>query len=99
MRWFVGTLLTLFVGLCIYVGSAIVSLGGLVEAARAADEAPVLARPNTVRRRRSLVDQIVSAYLKQLGRDRPVKPLERVLANTYGATVADGMIAKSVTEE
>ena len=46
--------------------------------------------------RRSLVDQIVSAYLKQLGRDRPVKPLERMAANTYVASVADAMIAKMV---
>jgi hypothetical protein len=71
----------------------------LVEAARAEDGAGVLARTDTQRLRRSLVDQIVSAYLKQLGKDRPVKPLERVLANTYGATVADAMIAKMLTEE
>ena len=42
--------------------------------------------------RRSLVDQIVSAYLRQLGRDRPVKPLERMAANTYGASVADAQL-------
>ncbi len=99
MRWFVGTLLALLVGVGIYVGSALVSLSGLVQAARAGDGAGVLARTDTERLRRSLVDQIVSAYLKQLGKDRPVKPLERALANTYGATVADAMIAKMLTEE
>ena len=99
MRWFVGILLALLVGIGIYVGSALVSLSGLVEAARAADGAGVLARTDTERLRRSLVDQIVSAYLKQLGKDRPIKPLERVLANTYGATVADAMIAKMLTAE
>jgi hypothetical protein len=99
MRWFVGTLLALLAGVGIYVGSALVSLSGLVEAARAGDGAAVIARTDTERLRRSLVDQIVAAYLIQLGRDRPVKPLERVLANTYGATIADAMIAKMLTEE
>ncbi|SDJ60950.1 MULTISPECIES: DUF2939 domain-containing protein [Bradyrhizobium] len=99
MRWFVGTVLALLVALGIYVGSAVVSLNGLVEAARAGDGAGVIARTDTARLRRSLVDQIVSTYLKQLGRDRPVKPLERMAANTYGASVADAMIAKMLTEE
>jgi hypothetical protein len=99
MRWFFGTLLALLVGVGIYVGSALVSLSGLVVAARAGDGAGILARTDTERLRHSLVDQIVSAYLKQLGKDRPVKPLERVLANTYGATVADAMIAKMLTAE
>ena len=31
MRWFFGTLLALLAGVGIYVGSALVSLGGLVE--------------------------------------------------------------------
>jgi Protein of unknown function (DUF2939) len=99
MRWFFGALFALLVAVGIYVGSALVSLSGLIVAARAGDGAGVLARTDTERLRRSLVDQIVSAYLRQLGKDRPVKPLERVLANTYGATVADAMIAKMLTEE
>ena len=37
--------------------------------------------------------------MKQLGRDRPVKPLERIAANTYGASVADAMIANMLTEQ
>ena len=99
MRWFFGTLVALLVGVAIYVGSALVSLGGLVAAARAGDGAGVLARTDVVRLRRSLVDQIVGAYLKQLGTDRPVKPLERMVASAYGASVADAMIAKLLTEE
>jgi hypothetical protein len=35
MRGFFATLLSLLVGLRVFVGSALVSLGGLVEAARA----------------------------------------------------------------
>ncbi|MDP3689501.1 DUF2939 domain-containing protein [Bradyrhizobium sp.] len=99
MRWFLGTLLALIIAVGIYLGSAVVSLARLAEAAKAADAAEVLARTDVVRLRRSLVDQIVSAYLKQLGRDRPVKPLERLAANTYGASVADAMIARMLTAE
>lgn len=99
MRWFLGTLLALVMGVAIYIGSAVVSLGRLVETARAGDGAGVLARTDTVRLRRSLVDQVVVAYLKQLGQHRPVKPLERLAANTYGASIADAMIAKMLTPE
>lgn len=75
------------------------SLGGLVGAVQAGNGAEVLARTDLARLRRSLVDQIVGAYLKQIGRDRPVKPLERLAANTYGASVADAMIGKMLTPE
>src|SRR5689334_6888868 len=99
MRWFVGTLVALFACVAIYVGSAVVSLGGLVKAVRAQDASEVLARTDTARVRRSLVDQIVQSYLREIGRERTVKPLERLAANTYGASVADAMIAKMLTPE
>ena len=99
MRWFFGTLLAVMAGIGIYVGSAVVSLNGLVEAASAADASAVLERTDMARVRHSLVDQIVSVYLKQLGRDRPLKPLERMAANTVGASIADAMIAKMLTQE
>ncbi|MBR0868945.1 DUF2939 domain-containing protein [Bradyrhizobium tropiciagri] len=99
MRWFLGVTLGIVIGLSAYLTSAVVSLSGLVEAARAGDGAGVLARTDTDRLRRSLVDQVVAAYLKQLGRERPIKPLERLAANTYGASVADAMIAKLLTED
>jgi hypothetical protein len=99
MRWFFGTLLLLALGVGIYIGSALVSLDGLVKAARAGDGAAVLERTDMSRLKDSLVDQIVSAYLKRLGRDRPVKPLERMVANTYGASIADAMLSKMLTEQ
>jgi hypothetical protein len=99
MRWFFGALLAAVIGFGVYIGSAVVSLSRLVEAARVGDGATVFERTDTARVRRSLVDQIVSAYLRQIGADRPVKPLERLAANTYGATIADAMIAKMLTEE
>ena len=99
MRWFLGTLIALVAGIGIYVASALVSLNGLVTAARAGDGAQVLERTDLARLRHSLVDQIVSAYLKQLGLNRPIRPVERIAANTYGASVADAMIAKMLTKE
>jgi Protein of unknown function (DUF2939) len=99
MRWFFGALFAVVVAIGIYLGSALVSLRGLVDAARAGDGAGVIARTDLPRLRHSLVDQIVASYLRQTGRDRPVKPLERMLASTYGATVADALIAKLLTEE
>lgn len=99
MRWFFGSLIASLVCLGIYVGSAVVSLSGLIGAVRAENGADVLARTDTARLRRSLVDQIVGAYLKQIGRERAVKPLERLAANTYGASIADAMIGKILTPE
>jgi hypothetical protein len=99
MRWFFGIFIAGSIGLAAYVSSAIVSLNGLADAAKAGDGMAVLARTDTARVRRSLVDQIVAAYLAQLGQTRPVKPLERLAANTYGASIADAMIAKMLTPE
>lgn len=42
-----------------------------------------------------LVDQIVTAYLIRIGR----KPLERLAANTYRASIADVMVGKFLTPE
>jgi len=75
------------------------SLNGLVLAARAGNGAEVLARTDLPRLRHSLVDQIVAAYLRRMGQDRPVKPLERMVANTYGASIADALVGKMLTEE
>jgi hypothetical protein len=83
----------------IYVGSAIVSLNGLVAAANAGNGTEILARTDVPRLTRSLVDQVVSAYLIRSGQNRPIKPIERVLANTYGASIADALISKMLTTE
>ena len=99
MRWFLGAMAAFAIALVIYVGSAILSLNGLVEAARAGDGAAILSRTDLPRLRHSLVDQIVFAYLKRVGRDRPVKPMERLVASTYGATIADAMVGKMLTAD
>jgi hypothetical protein len=95
MRWFVG--------ICSFGrDSDLRGIGDYLSARLDRGRAPamvaaVLARADTGRLRRSLVDQIVSAYLKRLGRNRPVKTLERLAANTYGASIAEAMIAQMLT--
>ena len=59
MRWLVGTVFVLFVSLVIYVGSAVWSVKGLVEAAQSGNGPAIIARTDLPRLKRSLVDQIV----------------------------------------
>jgi hypothetical protein len=99
MRWVLGSVLAISVAAAAYVWSAVASLSGLVEAARAADGAELLARTDVPRLRHSLADQIIAAYLRRTGQDRPVKPLEQMLANTYGSSIADALVGKLLTEE
>src|SRR6478609_4739319 len=99
MRWLLGTVVALFVLAGLYAGSAVVSLNALVEAARAGNGAEILARTDQPRLRHSLVDQIVTAYLIQTGQNRPIKPWERMVANTYGASIADALVSKMLTAE
>jgi len=99
MRWFLTSILAVVVAIGIYVGSAIVSLNGLVGAAKAGNGVEILARTDVPRLKRSLVDQIVSAYLARTGQTRVIKPIERIVANTYGASIADALISKMLTAE
>ena len=85
MRWTMAISVTLLLTLGAYAGSAAVSLQGLVRAAQSGDAAAVMSRTDLPRLKRSLVDQIVAAYLNRIGQKRAVKPLERLAANTYGA--------------
>lgn len=99
MRWFLTSIVVVVVAIGAYVGSAIVSLNGLVGAAKAGNGGEILARTDVPRLKRSLVDQIVAAYLIRTGQNRAIKPIERMVANTYGATIADALISKMLTAE
>jgi hypothetical protein len=99
MRWTTAIFVALLFTLGAYAGSAAVSLQGLVRAAQSRDAAAVMERTDLPRLKRSLVDQIVAAYLNRIGQKRPVKPLERLAANTYGASIADAMVGKLLTQE
>jgi hypothetical protein len=99
MRWLVGTVLVLLISLVIYVGSAVWSVKGLAEAAKSGNGPEIIARTDLPRLKRSLVDQIVRAYLERQSAKRPLSLMERVLANTFGASIADVLVGKMLTEE
>jgi hypothetical protein len=99
MRWLIGIVVVILVSLAVYIGSALWSAKGLVEAVRSGNGGEILARTDVPRVKRSLTDQILAAYLDRLGAKRPIKPLERMLANTYGASIADALVSKLLTEE
>ena len=99
MRWTMAISISLLLALGAYAGSAAVSLDGLVQAAQSSDAAAVMSRTDLPRLKRSLVDQIVAAYLNRIGQKRTVKPLERLVASTYGASIADVMVGKLLTQE
>jgi hypothetical protein len=99
MRWLLGTIAAALIFVLIYLGSAATSLAGLATAVRAGDGPAVLERTDVTALRRSLTDQVVRAYLERTGSTRKVSPVEKLLANTYGATIADAMVAKMLTAE
>lgn len=99
MRWIFGTLAALIVAVAIYLGLAASSLATLASAARAGDIAKVIENTDVKALTRSLTEQIVDAYLDRIGAVRKVSAMEKILINTYGATVADAMAAKMLTAE
>jgi hypothetical protein len=99
MRWFLGTIATLIIAVAVYLGLAASSLATLASAARAGDVAKVLEKTDTRALSRSLANQIVNAYLDRIGATRQVGAMEKMLINTYGATIADAMAAKMLTAE
>ena len=99
MRWTLAISVALLLALGAYAGSAAASLDRLVRALQSEDAAAVMSRTDLPRLKKSLVDQIVAAYLNRIGQKRAVKPLERLAANTYGASLADVIVGKLLTPE
>ena len=99
MRWFLGTLAALIVAIAIYLGLAAATLSTLAAAARGSDIAKVLEKTDVKAVSRSLTNQIVNAYLDRIGATRKVGSMEKMLINTYGATIADAMAAKMLTAD
>ena len=99
MRWFLATIAALVVATAMYLGSAASSLSSLASAARNGDGAKILERTDIKALNRSLTNQIVDAYLERIGTTRRVSPMEKTLINTYGASIADAMVAKMLTAD
>ena len=99
MRWFIGIVVAIAIIILTYLGSAAFSLAGLIAAAREGNGAAVIERIDVPALSRSLTNQIVAAYLERIGATRRISPMEKMLVNTFGATVADAMVAKMLTAE
>lgn len=99
MRWFLASVAALCVLAVIYFGSCLFALSGLVKDVQAGDGAAVIGRTDVPRLNRSLTEQVIQAYLQRIGATRRVSTMERLVANTYGATIADAMIAKILTAD
>ena len=99
MRWFLGTLAALIIAVVIYLGLAATTLSTLAAAARDGDIAKVLEKTDVKAVGRSFTNQIVNAYLDRIGATRKVGSMEKMLINTYGATIADAMAAKMLTAD
>jgi hypothetical protein len=97
MRWTLGILTAVVIASALYLASAVISVDRLVQAARAGNAVEVIERTNMSRLRRSLVDQIVAAYLERTGKKD--SPRDRLLAQTFGASIADAMLQKMLTAE
>ncbi len=85
MRWLVGSLIVVAVALVLYAGTAIASVGSLVDAVRSGDANAIIARTDMGRLRSSLAAQIVGAYLERTSQSRPLKPFERMVASSWRA--------------
>lgn len=99
MRWLLGSLAVLVVAVAAYLGSAAASLSSLAAAARGGDGAKALEHTDVKALNRSLTNQIIVAYLERIGATRRVGPAEKMLINTYGASIADAMVAKMLTAD
>jgi DUF2939 family protein len=99
MRWLLSAFAIILVLTTLYFGSAFYSVAKLASAVRAADGQAVLDRTDLDRVKRSLTDQILTAYLRKIGQTKKVSSIERVLVTTYGASVADAMLSKLLTGE
>ncbi len=99
MRWFLGSIIALVIAIAVYLGLAVSSLSTLASAARAGDGVKVLEQSDIKALNRSLTNQIVGAYLERIGGTRRISPMEKTLINTYGASIADAMVAKMLTAD
>ncbi|MGM4903789.1 DUF2939 domain-containing protein [Tardiphaga sp. 866_E4_N2_1] len=97
MRRVTLIVLTLAIFTGAYVTSMAISTSRFVDAVRAGDGAAVLARTDLDRLKRSLTEQIIDAYLERVGKG--AKRTTVLLANTYGASLADAMLTKLLSSE
>ena len=99
MRWTIRIGLLVVVLWAAFMASPFVALYRLGNAIQARDIAAVRERVNFGALRLSLSKQIVSEYLRAVGRGRELDSFDRNLATSAGVTIADPLIAQLVTPE
>jgi hypothetical protein len=99
MRWLLGVVAALVLVASAWLGSAGWALSGLASAARTGNGAEILARTDLPALKRSLTEQIVTAALARIGESRPIKPMEKMIASTYGSSIADALLTKLLTAD
>jgi len=97
MRWILRVGLLFLVLWLAFLASPFLALYRLGKAIEAQDVAAIGERVNFQALRLSLSKQIVSEYLRTVGRGQELDRVDRNLATSAGATVADPLIAQLVT--
>jgi hypothetical protein len=99
MRWTLRIGFLALVGWAVFMASPFVALYQLAQAVEARDTAAISERVNFHALRLSLSKQIVSEYLRTMGRGQELDTFERNLATSAGTTLADPLVARLVTPE
>jgi hypothetical protein len=95
MRWFLRVLLLFVVLIAAWLGTAAVSLKGLIDDTRSGNTAAIMSWIDLPRLRSSLGEQIVRAHFGRIEQTRPVKTIERIAA----PAVVDALLARLLTPE
>ena len=99
MRWTIRIGLFLLALWAAFILSPFVALYRLGKAIESRDVAAVSERVNFRALRLSLSKQIVSEYLRAVGRGQELDSVDRNLATSAGASIADPLVAQLVTPE
>jgi hypothetical protein len=99
MRWTIRIGLIALLAWAAFMVSPFVALYSLAKAVDAQDIPAISERVNFHALRLSLSKQIVSEYLRTVGRGQELDSFNRNLATSAGATIADPLVAQLVTPE
>jgi Protein of unknown function (DUF2939) len=99
MRWTLRFAILFFLAWAIFMVSPFVALYSLAKSVQARDLAAIEERVNFRAVRLSLSKQIVSEYLRASGRGAQLEGMNRSLASSAGATLADPLVAKIASPE
>ncbi len=97
--WLIGLFVALAVILAIHIGTALLSLSGLLAAVRDGDGAAVLARTDRPALAASISRQVVDTYMHHVGERRRLSPAEQMIASAVGGGVVQSVLQQLLTPE